>query len=219
VSSVPRVCSACGAASAWDARFCQQCGRSLLDDEKTPRYYGALSPGPVFALGGVMLVAGLIALIAGSLIGTIVFLAVALVAFVLFYEAARRNPGDPIARRVLGSARHASSWVRFSRASASAWLRAGRDVVRLRSELRTLRREREPTLRSLGDAAYREDEPTVKALRERLREIDDELAKRQEARTQALATARRHVDDELEAARATQAFSVEDITSGENSKK
>jgi hypothetical protein len=59
----------------------------------------------------------------------------------------------------------------------------------------------------------------VKALRERLREIDDELAKRQEARTAALATARRHVDDELDAARATQAFSVDEIASGENSEK
>jgi hypothetical protein len=87
-------------------------------------------------------------------------------------------------------------------------VRALRNVVRLRRESRSLRREREPTLRSLGDAAYREDEPLVKALRERIREIDDELAKREEARAEVLAAARRHVDEEREAARATQRFSV-----------
>ena len=88
MSSVPRVCSACGAASAWDARFCHQCGRPL--DERTPRYYGVLSPGPAFVLGCVLLVAAVVALIAGSVIAAIVLLAVALVAFVFFYEGVSR---------------------------------------------------------------------------------------------------------------------------------
>jgi hypothetical protein len=219
MSSVPRVCSACGAASSWDARFCQQCGRPLRDDEPTPRYYGVLSPGPAFALGAVLFAASLIALIAGSVVGAIVFLAFAVAAFLFFLGAARRNPGDPVARRVFASVHHLRGWVTFARASTAAWVRALRDLVRLRGEARSLRREREPTLRSLGDAAYREDEPLVKALRERIREIDDELAKREDARTEALAAARRHVDDEREAARATQSFTVDEIESAEDSEK
>jgi hypothetical protein len=213
MSSVPRVCAACGAPSAWDARFCQQCGRPL-DGTTAPRYYGSLSPGPAFVLGCLLLVAALVALLAWSWIAAVVLVAVAAVVFAFFYEAARRNPQNRTARRVFASGRHARGWVRLAVASVAAWSRAARDVVRLRRESSTLRREREPILRSLGDAVYREDEPLVKTLRERIREIDDELAKRDEARSEAVASARRHVDDEREAARATERFTVEDIASG-----
>jgi len=219
MSSVPRVCSACGAASAWDARFCQQCGRPLGENATLPRYYGVLSPGPAFVLGVVLLSAFLIALVAGSVVAAILLLAFAAIAFVFFYGAARRNPGDPVARRIFATAHKVRGWATFARASTTAWMRALRDVVRLRRESRSLRREREPTLRSLGAAAYREDEPLVKELRDRVREIDDELAKREEARSEALAAARRHVDDEREAAQSTQRFSVDDIESGGDSEE
>jgi hypothetical protein len=212
VTSVPRVCSACGAASAWDAKFCQHCGRRL--DDVSPRYYGALSPGPAFVLGCVLLVASLIALIAGSVIATIVLLALGVGAFVFFYDAARRTPGDPVASRVFGSAHHLRGWAGFARTSTSAWAHALRDVVRLRRESRSLRRQREPTLRSLGDAAYREDEPAANELRERLRQIDEELAKRAADQAQALAAARMQIDEEHEAAQPTQSFSIDDIASG-----
>jgi hypothetical protein len=212
------VCSACGAASAWDAKFCQQCGRRL--DDESPRYYGALSPGPAFVLGCVLLVAAIVALIAGSVIATVVLLALAVVAFVFFYDAARRTPGDSVASRVFGSAQHLRGWAGFAGASVSAWAHALRDLVRLRREARALRRQREPTLRSLGDAAYREDEPAANELRERLHHIDEELAKRAAEQAQTLATARRQIDEEHEAAQATQRFSVGDIaSSGKATKK
>jgi hypothetical protein len=204
---VPRVCSACGAASAWDARYCQQCGRLL--DERAPHYYGVLSPGPAFALGCLLLVASVIAVIAGSVLAAIVLVAIAVVAFVLFYEAARRNPEDRVARSVASSGDHLRGWVRLAGASVAAWTRAARDVFRLRRESRSLRREREPTLRLLGDAVYREDEPLVRTLLERIREIDGELEKREEARVEAVAAARRHVDEERGAASPTQRFTVE----------
>ena len=152
MSSVPRVCSACGAASAWDARFCHQCGRRL--DERTPRYCGVLSPAPAFVLGCALFVAAVVALIAGSVIAAIVLLAVALVAFVFFYEAARRDPDDRVARSVVSSGHRMRGWVRFAIASVAAWARASRDVFRLRRESRSLRREREPTLRLLGEDSH-----------------------------------------------------------------
>jgi hypothetical protein len=216
MSSVPRVCYACGAASAWDAKFCQHCGRRLEEDEKGPRYFGALSPGPAFILGCILLAAALLALIAGSLIAAVVFLALAAVAFVFFYDAARRYPDDSAAQRVLASGQHVRGWLTFSGVSLAAWTRALRDVVRLRRESRRLRREREPTLRSLGDASYREDEPMVQELRERVRVIDEELARRDEARAEAVAAARRHVDEERAAATSTQQFTVDELTSSEH---
>ena len=217
MSSVPRVCSACGAPSAWDARFCQQCGRPLQDDELTPRYYGVLSPGPAFVLWCALLVAAVVALIAGSGTAAIVLLAVAIVTLVLFFEAARRNPDDRVARSFVSSGDRLRGWVRLAIASVAAWARASRDVFWLRRESRSLRREREPALRLLGDAVYREDEPLVQSLLERIREIDGELEKREDARAETLAAARRNVDEERAAARATQRFSVDELASDENS--
>ena len=74
---------------------------------------------------------------------------------------------------------------------------------------------RRSTQRSLGDAVYRDDEPLVETLLERIREIDAELAKREEARAEALAAARRHVEEEREAASATQQFAVDDTATSE----
>ena len=212
MSSAPRVCSACGAASVWDARFCQQCGTPL--DEK-PRYYGVLSPGPSLVLGCILLTGALVVLIVGSVIAAVALLAVAAVAFVFFYEAARRNPDDRVALSVLSTAHRLRGWVGFLIASTAAWGQAARDLVRLSRESRSLRREREPILRSLGDAVYRDDEPLVKELLERVRAIDGELVKREEARAEVLAGARRHVDEEREAARATRVFTVDDTATSE----
>ena len=206
---MPRVCSACGAASAWDARFCQQCGLPL---DEAARYYGVLSPGPAFVLGCVLLVAAVIALIAVSVIAAIVLLAFAVIVFVFVYQAARRDPDDQLVRSIFSSGDRLRGWVRFAVASIAAWGRAARDVVRLRRESRSFRREREPILRSLGEAVYRDDEPLVKALLERIGAIDGELEKCEEARAEALAAARRQVDEEREAARATQRFTVNDRT-------
>jgi hypothetical protein len=148
-----------------------------------------------------------------------VLVALAAAAFVFFYDTARRNPDDPVARRVFASGHHFRGWAAFARTSTSAWARALRDVVRLRRESRSLRRQREPTLRSLGDAAYREDEPAASELRERLRQIDEELAKRAAEQARALAAARHQVDEEHEAARPTESLSVDDIATGGKSTK
>jgi len=209
MSSVPRVCSACGAASTWEARYCQQCGRPL--GESVPRYYGVLSPGPAFVLCCTLLVAAVSVLIAGGTIVALVLVAVAIAAFVFFYEAARRYPEDRVARAVVSSGRNLRGWARFALASVVAWARAARDVVRLRQESRALRRQREPILRSIGAALYEDDEPLVQTLLGRIREIDGELAKHEEARVQVVAAARRHVDEERGSARSTRQFSVEEI--------
>lgn len=177
------------------------------------RVYGVLSPGPIFVLGCVLLLAAVLALIAGSAIAAVVFLAFAVVAFVFFYGAAKRHPTNPVARRVARSSHHVRGWARFVRESTAAWTDAIRAVLRLRTESRTLRREREQAVRSLGDAAYREDEGAVKTLRLRLRQIDDGLAGRDREREATLAKARRRVEEEHGAARHTEQYSVDEISS------
>lgn len=222
MSSEERVCSACGFAATREATFCSQCGRRLVaspDDESPPNLYGVLAPGPALGLGCVLLLAAILAVVAGSAIAAIVLLALAGAAFVFFYDAARRNPASPVAHRVTTSSHHLRGWMRFVLESSSAWADAIRAVLRLRSESRSLRREREQAVRSLGDAAYREDEPAVSALRLRLREIDDGLAERDRARAVSLARARRHVEEEHAAARPTEQFSVDELTSEGDAKK
>jgi hypothetical protein len=216
VSSEARVCSGCGFASGPEAKFCPNCGRQLLGDDGPPRLYGVLSPGPALVLGFLLLLAAILAFVAGSAIAAIALLALAAAAFVFFYDAAKRNPASPLAHRVTTSSDHLRGWAVFIRESGSAWANAIRSVARLRSESRSLRREREQTIRSLGDAAYREDEPAVSALRLRLRQIDDGLAERDREREAALAKARRHVEEEHAAARPTQQYSVDELTSGGN---
>lgn len=176
------------------------------------RVYGVLSPGPIFVLGCALLIAAVLALIAGSAIAAVVFLAFAGVAFVFFYGAAKRDPANPVASRVATSSHHVRGWARFVRESTAAWTDAIRAVLRLRTESRTLRRERERAVRSLGDAAYREDEPAVKTLRLRLRQIDDGLAERDREREATLAKARRRVEEEHGAARHTEQYSVDELT-------
>ena len=206
---------ACGAACAWDARFCQQCGRRL--DERSPRYYGVLAPGPAFVLGSILFLAATVALVAGSLIPALLLFAIALVAFAFFYDTARRNPDDRLVRLIVSARQHLRAGLKFVLASISAWGHAARDVGRLRRESRSLRREREPMLRSLGVAVCQDDESLAKTLLERIREIDAELATREEARVEALAAARRHIEDEREAARPTQRLTADDVASGEGS--
>lgn len=215
MSSVARVCSDCGSASPWDARFCARCGRPLVDRGPAPRYYGALPPGPAFVLGCVLLVAAIVALVAGNVIVGILLLVLAVPAFAFFYGAARHSPASPGARRVFATAHHLRGWAFFAWEASTAWARTLRDVARLRGESRRLRREREPILRALGEAAYREDEPSMDAHRRRLREIDEELAKREQARRRALARARRRVEAERAAARPTERFTIEEHPPGD----
>lgn len=219
MSSEAPVCSGCGFSSSPEAKFCPNCGRQLLGDESPPRLYGVLAPAPAFVLGCFLLLAAILALIAGSVIAAIVLLALTGAAFVFFYDAARRNPESPLAHRVTTSSHNVRGWVTFIRESASAWADAIRAILRLKSESRSLRREREQALRSLGDAAYREDEPAMSALRLRMRQIDDGLAERDRERDAALAKARRHVEEEHAAARPTQQYSVDELTSGGNTDK
>jgi hypothetical protein len=174
--------------------------------------YGVLAPGPAFVLGCVLLLAAVASALAGSAVIAILLLALAVAAFVFFYDAAKRDPASPVAHRVTTSGHNLRGWVRFVREAISAWVAAIGAVLRLGNESRSLRRERDQALRSLGDAAYREDEPLVADLRLRVRNIDDALAERDRKREAALAKARRHVEEEHSAARPTEQFTVDELT-------
>jgi hypothetical protein len=221
VSTAPHACPVCGLLVSPEARFCSQCGTQLesagtegLFLAPQRRVFGVLAPGPTLVLAVVLLVAGVVALLVGSPIAAIILLALAAASLVLFYGAVERDPADPFARATLSSGRRVRGWARFASRSSSAWIEAGREVTRLTTESRSLRNERKRVLHALGDAAYREDDESISALRVRLHEIDDGLLARRQARDASLENARKHVHDEHVAAQPTQQFAVRDLTSG-----
>ncbi|MBA2643603.1 MAG: hypothetical protein H0U82_11865 [Actinobacteria bacterium] len=208
-------CLACGSTNPPGASFCAACGRKLSEAEAVaytvsqPRLFGVLSPVAAFVLGCLLLLGAVVALVAASMVVGIVLLAATMATFVLFYGAAERDPSSSVARGAVTASARMRGWTSLTAGSTKAWTRTGRDLLRLRGELRALRDHREQA--ALGDAAYREDEAAVNSLRERMRELDAEIAAREQARTASLARARNRVADERLAARRTQVLSPVEI--------
>jgi hypothetical protein len=215
VSSEARVCPACGLLVSPEARYCSQCGRLLEGGLPSRRVFGVLAPAPVLVLACVLLIAGIVVLVAGSPIVSIILLALAAASFVLFYGAAERDPADPVARRALTSGDRVRGWARFASRSLRAWAEALRVVTKQTTHSRSLHKERTRVLYLLGDAAYREDEASVEALRSRLREIDEALHAAKEARAASVAKAKEHVHEEHVAVQPTQRFSARDLSGGD----
>ena len=233
VSHEPLECPSCGATAPTEARFCSGCG-SRLDAGDTqavplpptepgpvpakvshaePRLFGVVPPLFAFGLACVLITLGIVAfVIANWVVGLALVLAAALL-FVLFVGAARHAPTSPVAQATLTAGERISSWFGFFTGSASAWSTAGREVLRLRGELRALRPEREEVQYALGGAAYRERDSEVASLRARLRDLDREIAERESASEAALEQARRRSRRERLAVRPTEQLAVDEIES------
>jgi hypothetical protein len=219
VAEPVRTCPVCRLAAASDARFCSNCGASLEGDgaagavsysHPAPRLFGVLAPLPTFVLAAILFAGALIAFIAQSWVLGVMLLAFSAALFVLFYGAAERDPSSGVARAALGAVSRVSGWTRFASGSAEAWSGAGRRLYEIRRELRPLRNERRQIQFALGEAAYKQDEPTVASLRARMAEIDDAITEREREREEALARARSRVEEERLEVRETQFLPPED---------
>ena len=206
----------CGLLVSPEARFCSQCGTQLDGGGLSGRrVFGVLAPAPVLVLACLLLVAGIAVLIAGSTIVAIVLLVFAAASFIFFYGAVERDPEDPVARRARTSGHRARGWAAFASRSLRAWAEAARVATKQTTHSRSLRKERKRVLYLLGDAAYREEEASVEALRSRLRELDEALLAAKEARAASVAKAREHVHEEHVAVQPTQQFSTRDLSGGD----
>lgn len=193
-------CPACGSPTTAEARFCPSCGARLEADETVIAYaaperrtFGVVPPVAALAVAAIFLVAGLAALATGSWILGVSLLVLAAVLFVVFDEAARRAPETAVTRAVLASEDRVRDGVRLAVQSARAWTRAGSRVLRLRRRARALRRDRRERVLALGEAAVREDEDAVAALRARVRELDERIADAEREEAETLARARGRV--------------------------
>jgi hypothetical protein len=208
-----RTCPACQLAAPADARFCSNCGTALADDtapgavaysHPSPRLFGVLAPAPTFILAAILFAGALLSFIVQSWVLGVMLLAFSAALFVLFYGAAERDPSSGVARAALGTVSRISGWTRLASGSAEAWSGAGRRLYEIRRDQRPLRAERKQVQFALGEAAYKQDEPTVASLRARMAEIDDAIATLEREREETLAKARSRVEEERMEVRETQ---------------
>jgi hypothetical protein len=232
-------CPSCQTEVPEDARFCPSCG-TRLDTGDTgiaelpptepaptpvtyvqpePRLYGVVPPGPALVAAGVLAILALLLLIFGNWLLALLVLVIALLLFLPALAAARHAPDSVVASGVVSAADAARGWVGFVGGSAGAWSAAGREVLKLRNEIRRLRPDRNDAQFALGDAAYREDAAATASLRARLRDLDREIASRELAIGEALERARRKSRRERRAIQATERVEAIESDSGDSTRK
>lgn len=178
-----------------------------------PRLFGVVPPLFALGLACLLTVLAIVAFAVGNWVIGLALVIVAAVLFVLFVGAARHAPTSPVAQATLTAGDRITSWIGFFTGSANAWSTAGREVLRLRGELRALRPEREEVQYALGGAAYRERDSEVASLRARLRDLDREIDERVAASAATLEQARRRSRKERLAVRPTEQMTVDEIES------
>ena len=176
-----------------------------------PRLFGVVPPLFALGLACLLTVLAIVAFAVGSWVFGLLLVIVAAVLFVLFVGAARHAPTSPVAQATLTAGDRITSWIDFAAGSAHAWSAAGRELLRLRRELRALRPEREQVQHALGGAAYRERESEVASLRARLHDLDREINERVAAGEAALQQARRRSRRERLAIRPTEQLAAEQV--------
>ena len=175
-----------------------------------PRIFGAVPPAFALVVGLIGIFLGAALLAAGALVGGLVLLLGGGALLALAVDASRRWPTSAIPRLSSRAADAVRGRLGVAGVSAGAWSVAGREVIRLRGELRDLRSVREAHLLELGLAAYREDSPRVDALRAEIGDIDERIADCQGELTAAVGRAKQRVRRKRAAVQPTQSFGVEE---------
>lgn len=197
-------CSHCGGGLPADAVFCPSCGRRTdappieprdipVDVQHAkPRYFGLGPPVFVLSLAVCLLVLGVVLLAAGSVVGGLIAIALAICLLPTFLAGARRWPDTKIARAGISTADRVRDEASAAVASISTWSRAGRAVVRLRKERLRRRRERDAKIRELGRSVFDED-GRADALKAEAKELDERITAIGRELQRTIAGARRRV--------------------------
>ena len=209
-TAVRQGCPTCGAEVSGGA-FCAMCG-SRLEARPAPadgrpdaipafrieRARRRLLGVPVAVVLALVAVAGFVAalvlLATGAWpLGVVLLVVATACAAALLWAAERGATTAAYGPRPLERAR---ARARLPVVSALAWTRAGRALLPLRKELRVRAAERWARVHELGEAALREDEAAVAALRGRIRGIDRELEELQRRAAGVVEALQQHVDRE-----------------------
>jgi hypothetical protein len=141
-----------------------------------PRYFG-LTPHLLAAfLAAVLLGAGIVLLITGSLAVGLLLLFAALLLGGLFAEQARRRRSSSLDRIAAAAVDQTRALAGFTGSSVRAWTHAGREVTRLRLEATRCARKRSQLQYAFGGAVYAGDDAETERLRGELKAADDRIA-------------------------------------------
>ena len=176
-----------------------------------PRIFGLVPALLAFGLGLAAIVLGIVLLAVGNppvgVVATV--LGAVLLAFAL--DSARRWPTSPLAQGLVRVADAVRSRLGLAGVFAGSWSEAVRELVRLRTELRTLREERDREQFELGGAAARGDGSEMEDRRERLEELERRIEQAERAMTAAVESARARVGRERASIKRTERFAVEEV--------
>jgi hypothetical protein len=208
-------CSHCGGGLPADAIFCPSCGRRTdappieprevpIDVQHAkPRYFGLGPPIFVLSLAVILLVAGVVLLATGSVVGGLIAIGLAICLLPAFLAGARRWPDTAIARAGISTADRLRDETNAAGTSVATWSRAGRAVVRLRKERLRRRRDRDAKIRELGRAVFDED-GRADALKAEAKELDERITAIERELQRTIAGARRRVHKDRAAVVATE---------------
>jgi uncharacterized membrane protein len=158
-----------------------------------PRLFGAVPPSLALAIGIVGLILGIALFATGSIVAGVIWALAALALLAIGIDSARRWPASALPRLLAGAGRATARGLGIARVSGTAWSDASWRRLRLRRELRRLRKRRAAEISVLGEAAYREDSEETKALRGRIAELDGRIEGCERAMSEAVARARDRV--------------------------
>jgi hypothetical protein len=173
-----------------------------------PRIFGVVPPALALALGLAGLLAGVAVLASGKATGGLLLVGAGALMLALAVDASRRWPTSAIPRTSARAADAIRGRLGVAGVSAGAWSRAGRELVRLRGELRELREVREAHLLELGLATYREDSAQVDALRAEIAHLDERMAGCESELSAAVGRAKQRIRRKRAAVQPTQSFAV-----------
>ena len=227
-------CVNCGVELPASARFCPTCGVAVaaigddtlraqavpdIEDPPLPivdweapgaewfaerRVFGAAPATTALIVASPLLIVGAVALALGYVLLGLVVLALGIAVLAPALEGARRRAqghlGHATGNVILRLRERAS----FLFGSVDAWSKAGREVLRLRAELRGLERARRQTQYELGGATYAQDADRTSALTERLDALDARAEACVRASEAATARARERIARERRTIRPTE---------------
>lgn len=227
-------CPGCGTVLSPDARFCPACGAAQAAGEtlefpdeaiiadpavavsatETPptvhrihRRPLGIHPVPLLgALGTVALVVAIVLLAAGSLVGGLILLGLALALLTLFRAGVKSEPDAPTARLTLRTVDRCRSLARLAAVTIRASARAGLQLLQIRRRRRRLRSDLQHRLKPLGEAVHENDEHRVQVLKQQAAELDERLDETEREASAAISAALTEIKLERATSQPTQAL-------------
>jgi hypothetical protein len=175
-----------------------------------PRYFGVAPHVLVLALGAVAVGAAIATLATGHLVLGLVLAVVGVLAVALFLEQARRRRASLFEIALADGVDRVRAISGFAAASAATWSRAGRELARVRLEMRRVEHTRARLHYELGRAVHAGDEAERERLLSQLHELDERLEACAERARGAVAEASSRVHRERLAVAETQIVRPED---------